>query len=57
VAGRGTIVEITDGDGEKRSVVRMPYWFSDATSGPVRGVPEPGEHTDDILRDWTPRVD
>jgi CoA:oxalate CoA-transferase len=57
VAGRGTIVEVTDGDGEKRSVVRMPYWFSDATSGPVRGVPEPGEHTDDILRDWTPRVD
>jgi crotonobetainyl-CoA:carnitine CoA-transferase CaiB-like acyl-CoA transferase len=57
VAGRGTIIEVTDGDGEKRSVVRMPYRFSDAASGPVRGVPEPGEHTDDILRDWTPRAD
>ena len=57
VAGRGTIVEVTDGDGEKRSVVRMPYRFSDADSGPVRGVPEPGEHTDDILRDWTGQPD
>jgi CoA:oxalate CoA-transferase len=55
VAGRDAIVEVTDGDGEKRSVVRMPYRFSDATSGPVRGVPEPGEHTDSILRDWTAR--
>src|SRR4029077_12758613 len=50
VPGRDTVVEVTDGDGEKRSVVRMPYRFSDAASGPVRGVPEPGEHTDDILR-------
>jgi hypothetical protein len=53
LARRDAIVEVTDGDGEKRSVVRMPYRFSDATSGPVRGVPEPGEHTEDILRDWT----
>jgi crotonobetainyl-CoA:carnitine CoA-transferase CaiB-like acyl-CoA transferase len=57
VAGRDAIVEVTDGDGEKRSVVRMPYRFSDAASGPLRGVPEPGEHTDDILRDWTSRAD
>ena len=57
VAGRGTIVEVTDGDGEKRSVVRMPYRFSAAASGPLRGVPEPGEHTDDVLRDWTGRAD
>src|SRR5256885_192990 len=35
----------------------MPYRFSDAASGPVRGVPEPGEHTEDILRDWTGRPD
>ena len=53
MAGRDAIVEVTDGDGEKRSVVRMPYRFSDAASGPLRGVPEPGEHTADILRDWT----
>ncbi len=55
VAGRDTVVEVTDGDGEKRPVARMPYRFSDAASGPVRGVPEPGEHTDAILRDWTRR--
>ena len=56
MAGRDTVVEVTDGDGEKRSVARMPYRFSDAASGPVRGVPEPGEHTDAILRDWTRRT-
>jgi CoA:oxalate CoA-transferase len=56
VAGRGTIIEVTDGDGERRSVVRMPYRFSDAASGPARGVPEAGEHTADVLRDWTGRA-
>ena len=57
VAGRDTVVEVTDGDGKRRSVARMPYRFSDAASGPVRGVPEPGEHTDDVLRDWTTPAD
>ena len=57
VAGRGTIIEVTDGDGERRSVVRMPYRFSDAASGPARGVPEPGEHTGDVLREWTGRAE
>jgi CoA:oxalate CoA-transferase len=57
VAGRGTIVEVTDGDGERRSVVRMPYRFSDAVSGPVRGVPETGEHTRDVFREWTGSAD
>jgi crotonobetainyl-CoA:carnitine CoA-transferase CaiB-like acyl-CoA transferase/predicted dithiol-disulfide oxidoreductase (DUF899 family) len=57
VAGRDTVVEVTDGDGEKRPVARMPYRFSDAASGPVRGVPEPGEHSDAILRDWTTPAD
>ncbi len=51
------MVEVTDGDGEKRSVARMPARFSDAASGPGRGVPEPGAHTDAILRDWTRRTD
>jgi crotonobetainyl-CoA:carnitine CoA-transferase CaiB-like acyl-CoA transferase len=50
-------VEVPDGDGEKRPVVRMPYRFSDAASGPARGVPEPGEHTDAVLRDWTAPAD
>jgi CoA:oxalate CoA-transferase len=57
VAGRGTIIEVTDGDGERRSVVRMPYRFSAAASGPARGVPEAGEHTADVLRDWTGRAE
>jgi len=36
-------------------VVRMPYRFSDALSGPVRGGPETGEHTADVLREWADR--
>jgi crotonobetainyl-CoA:carnitine CoA-transferase CaiB-like acyl-CoA transferase len=43
VAARGTIVTVTDSDGEPRPVVRMPHRFSNAGSGPVRGVPETGE--------------
>jgi CoA:oxalate CoA-transferase len=57
LAGRGAVVEVTDSDGERRSVIRMPYRFSDAISGPARGVPETGEHTADVLRDWTGRAD
>ncbi len=57
LAERGTVVEVTDSDGERRSVIRMPYRFSDAIAGPVRGVPETGEHTADVLRDWTGRAD
>jgi hypothetical protein len=57
VAGRGTIVEVTDGDGGLRSVVRMPYRFSDAVSGSACGVPQTGEHTKDVLREWTGRAD
>ena len=44
-ARRGTIVTVTDSDGEPRPVVRMPYRFSSDGSGPARGVPETGEHT------------
>jgi len=57
-AGRGAIVEVTDSDGERRPVVRMPYRFSAAASGPARGVPATGEHTKDVFEEWThPRVD
>ena len=55
VAARGTIVTVTDSDGEPRPVVRMPYRFSNAGSGPVRGVPETGEHTKDVLAEWSGR--
>ena len=57
VAARGTIVTVTDSDGEPRPVVRMPYRFSNAGSGPVRGVPEIGEHTKDVLAEWAGRAD
>jgi CoA:oxalate CoA-transferase len=57
VAGRGTVVEVTDSDGERRSVARMPYRFSAAASGPARGVPEAGEDTADVLREWTGRTE
>jgi CoA:oxalate CoA-transferase len=57
VAARGTIIEVTDSDGGQRSVVRMPYRFSAAASGPARGVPETGEHTADVLAEWTGRTE
>jgi CoA:oxalate CoA-transferase len=53
VADRGTIVEVAEGDGGRRSVVRMPYRFSDADAGPRRGAPVTGEHTRDVLAEWT----
>ena len=53
VAGRGTIVAVPEAGGERRSVVRMPYRFSDAEAGPLRGAPSLGEHTQDVLEEWT----
>lgn len=47
--GHRMVATVTDSDGHNRQVVRMPYRFSDAESGPVRGVPETGEHTDEVL--------
>lgn len=57
VLARGVVVAVPDGDGEQRRVVRMPYRFSDAESGPTRGVPAAGEHTvADILAEWGHRA-
>jgi CoA:oxalate CoA-transferase len=53
VADRGTIVEVAEGDGGRRSVVRMPYRFSGAGAGPLSGAPATGEHTRDVLAEWT----
>jgi crotonobetainyl-CoA:carnitine CoA-transferase CaiB-like acyl-CoA transferase len=52
-AGRDLVIAVGDADGSIRQVVRMPYCFSDAASGPPRGVPnvgatDPGE----ILSEW-----
>jgi len=40
-----------DGPGT-RAIVRMPYNFSAATSGPTRGAATTGQDTDDVLREW-----
>ncbi len=51
VTGRGLIGTVTDSDGHVRRVVRMPYRFSGAGSGPARGVPVTGEDSADAIRD------
>ncbi|MFI6093619.1 CaiB/BaiF CoA transferase family protein [Streptomyces sp. NPDC051218] len=52
VVDRGVVATVTDSDGCDRQVVRMPYRFSAATSGPARGVPASGEHTQEVLAEW-----
>jgi crotonobetainyl-CoA:carnitine CoA-transferase CaiB-like acyl-CoA transferase len=52
VRHRGTIVEIDDRAGGKRTVVQSPYRFSNAKSG-VRGpAPHRGEHNQTVLAEW-----
>ena len=49
-AERGMIATIPDPlDGTTR-VVSSPLYFSNAESGPMRGAPLAGEHTNEILR-------
>jgi CoA:oxalate CoA-transferase len=58
-AGRNLVIAVpdtgvADTDGEARRVIRMPYEFSDAVSGPRRGVPRTGEDSAaEILDEWT----
>ena len=54
-ASRGNLVLAVPGaDGEQRRVIRMPYEFSDAVSGPRRGVPRAGQDSKaEILNEWT----
>jgi hypothetical protein len=58
-AGRNLVIAVPDTgvpdtDGEARRVIRMPYEFSDAVSGPRRGVPRTGEDSAaEILDEWT----
>jgi CoA:oxalate CoA-transferase len=52
VRTRGVAVEIDDGAGGKRRVVRMPYRFSSGDAG-VRGpAPRLGEHNREVLAEW-----
>jgi CoA:oxalate CoA-transferase len=53
-AGRNLVIEVPDAGGEARQVIRMPYEFSDAVSGPRRGVPRAGaDSAAEILDEWT----
>jgi len=57
-AGRNLVIAVPDTgvpdpDGEARRVIRMPYEFSDAVSGPRRGIPRVGEDSAaEILGEW-----
>jgi CoA:oxalate CoA-transferase len=52
-AGRDLVVAVPDADGGVRRVIRMPYHFSNAVSGPGRGVPGVGaDDPAEILREW-----
>jgi CoA:oxalate CoA-transferase len=50
-AGDLTVL-VDDRQGGTRPVVRMPYRFSAATSGPRSGPPHCGEHTAAVLSGW-----
>jgi len=49
---RGAIVQVDDRAGSTRPVIRSPYLFSDAQSGPQAGAPFRGEHNHAVLREW-----
>jgi CoA:oxalate CoA-transferase len=58
VEARDIVIDVRDGDGGERRVVRMPYRFSDADAGPARGVPVTGETSAaEIVADWGRRAD
>jgi CoA:oxalate CoA-transferase len=58
VVGRGLIGVVVDSDGQDRRIVRMPYRFSSADSGPARGVPVTGENdAGAVLADWAEHTD
>ncbi|MFV0257307.1 MAG: CaiB/BaiF CoA transferase family protein [Acidimicrobiales bacterium] len=52
LAHRGTLVELDDRAGGTRQVIRSPYRFSGAESGPRGPAPHRGEHNHEVMRDW-----
>ncbi|MFV0524401.1 MAG: CaiB/BaiF CoA transferase family protein [Acidimicrobiales bacterium] len=52
LAHRGTLVELDDRVGGTRRVVRSPYRFSGAESGPRGPAPHRGEHNREVMADW-----
>lgn len=46
---RGLFRELIDSKGRKRHYVAQPLIFDEEHPGPTRGVPELGEHTDEVL--------
>jgi crotonobetainyl-CoA:carnitine CoA-transferase CaiB-like acyl-CoA transferase len=52
VRHRGTLTQVDDRSGGRRSVVQSPYRFSAAESGVRGGAPRQGEHNAEVLKDW-----
>jgi formyl-CoA transferase len=52
LAARGAIAKLPDRAGGQRSVLRAPYHFSTATSGPRMPAPYRGEHNRVVLEQW-----
>lgn len=52
VRERQVVAQVDDREGGTRPVVRTPYRYSAATSGPAAGAPHLGEHNADVLGRW-----
>ncbi|HEY2220620.1 CaiB/BaiF CoA-transferase family protein [Actinomycetospora sp.] len=52
VQARGVVAQVDDRDGGTRPVIRTPYRFSAAESGPAAGAPHLGEHNAEVLESW-----
>ncbi len=52
VTARRVVAQVDDGAGGTRPVIRMPYRFSAARSGPQRGAARVGQHNAEVLSEW-----
>ncbi|MDC0068081.1 CoA transferase [Gammaproteobacteria bacterium] len=52
VKARGSVIEVDDRVGGKRSIPDSPYKFQQLEAGVRAGAPHLGEHNEEILREW-----
>ena len=52
VKARGSVIEVDDRVGGKRSIPDSPYKFQQLEAGVRAGAPHLGEHNEEILRHW-----
>ena len=52
VKARGSVIEVDDRVGGKRSIPDSPYKFQQLEAGVRAGAPHLGEHNEEILRQW-----